>query len=262
MPRSHGKRKKRRTQEDEKEEEKVPRSMIVKRGKTSKEVQELVQALRKVMAPNTAMKLKEKKNSVKDLVQGGLALGVTHLVLVSEQQKVRLRIARTPSGPTTHFDISSFQLPRNVRGEQRRPYDTQFSFATPPLVVLAGFKDVKDPAEKLVRATFENMFPATDVATIQVAEIRRVVLVARQGPKNYELRHYAVRATAAGVSKPIQKIIQAQKHPDLSNLSHVADYVHQLYPPSDSEDEDPDHAVQLPGKFTGRGNVRPFTFSF
>ena len=276
MPRSHGKRKKRHTQVtsgrpvrgQKVEEGEVPRSLIVRRGKTSKETAELVGALRRVMAPNTALKLKEKpSNSLKDLVQGGLALGVTHLVLVSERDsKVKLRIARSPAGPTTHFDVASFQLNKHVRAEQKRPYETTFAYATPPLVVLAGFANVTDPAEKLVRATFENMFPSIDVTTAKIAECRRVLLCARHEGKttttkdddqnpprapSYEIRHYAVRADAAGVSKSIKKVIEAKKTIDLSKLKDISDYVKQNF--SDSEDDGEE--VELSGHFVGRGNI-------
>jgi len=262
MPRSHGKRKKRRTQEERNKNsnessKEVPRSMIVRRGKTSKEVAELVTALRRVMSPHTAMKLKEKKNSVKDLVQGGLALGVTHLVLVAEGKKPWLRIARAPAGPTAHFAVEAFQLPKSVVAEQRRPYETTFSYATPPLVVMAGFSDVVEPQEKLVRATFENMFPAFDVSTVKIADCRRVLLCARrkkEGSCSYELRHYAVRANAANVSKPVKKVVEA-KTPDLSAFKTVADYVQNLDADMSSDSEDDADAVELPGKFVGRGNL-------
>jgi len=227
--------------------------MIVRRGKTSKAVSELVLSLRKVMSPLTALRLKEKRNSVKDLVHGGLALGVTHLVLVSEKSKAKLRIARTPNGPTTHFDVESFRLPRSIRGEQKRPYDTTFAYATSPLVVMAGFSDATRPEDKLVRATFENMFPAFDVATVKLAECRRVLLVAKTDD-GYELRHYAVRATPTGVSKPVRNVVRAANIPDLGRLRTVDEYLtSSAYPPSDSEDEE---EVQLPGKFVGRGNLK------
>ena len=50
-------------------EKAIPRSMIVRRGNTSKHVAELLLELRKVMAPHTALKLREKAtNTLKDFV--------------------------------------------------------------------------------------------------------------------------------------------------------------------------------------------------
>jgi ribosome biogenesis protein SSF1/2 len=73
MPKSGSRRKKTRTHvEDEKtkeEMENAPKSFIVKRGKVGQFLRELIQNLRELMYPYTALKLREsKKNSLKDFL--------------------------------------------------------------------------------------------------------------------------------------------------------------------------------------------------
>lgn len=85
----------------------VPRSMIVRRGQTSKGVLELLLELRKIMAPHTAEKLREKpSNTLKDFVHAAQPLGVTHLLMLAQSgASINLRIARLPSGPTLAFKV-------------------------------------------------------------------------------------------------------------------------------------------------------------
>lgn len=255
MPKRHGKRKKRRTHEEEVVA--GPRSMVVRRGRTSKSVTELVADLRRVMAPNTAERLKERaKAPLKDYVSAAEPLGVTHLLLMSQHdEKVALRLARLPAGPTLTFSVRDFQLARRVKAEQRRPFDTTASYLTSPLLVLNNFsRDV--PHVKLMKVTLEAMFPAIDVAKVKLADCRRVVLCQLQEDDTVELRHYAIRAKAA-ISKNLRRVVEG-KPPDLSNLNDVADYLNETYE-SDSDVEAP--AVVLPSDYVGKGNKahRPST---
>lgn len=250
MPKRHGKRKKRRTQQDE-EEVSCPRSMVVRRGRTSKNITELVADIRRIMAPNTAERLKERVNApLKDYVAAAEPLGVTHLILVND----KLRIARLPAGPTLTFTVRDFQLAKHVRSEQRRPFDTSAAYLTSPLLVLNNFGTA--PHVKLMKVTLEAMFPAIDVAKVKLTDCRRVVLCQLQDDDTVELRHYAIRAKAA-ISKNIRRVVEG-KPPDLSNLNDVAQYLNETYD-SDSDVEAP--AVVLPTNYVGKGNKahRPST---
>merc|ERR1712154_750409 len=88
----------------------------------------------------------------------------------------------------------------------------------PPIVVTNNFGDkTAAPHVKLMRITFQNMFPAINVATIKLSECRRVVLfnfIRRDNVKDstndsgreeedeeVEVRHYAIRATPVGVNR-------------------------------------------------------------
>ena len=79
-------------------------------------------------------------------------------------------------GPTLHFRCTNYSLCRQVRAAQRRPYDSHAAFLTPPLVVLNNFGQTEENEVKLMKATFQNMFPSINVKTVQLSECRRVVL--------------------------------------------------------------------------------------
>ena len=88
MPKSGSKRKKTRTHtEDEKKKEEMdqaPKSFIIKRGKISQYYRELLQNLRELMYPYTALKLKEsKKNSLKDFLGAAGLYGVSHMLILT-----------------------------------------------------------------------------------------------------------------------------------------------------------------------------------
>mmetsp|Transcript_14635 Transcript_14635/g.22178 ORF Transcript_14635/g.22178 Transcript_14635/m.22178 type:complete len:425 (+) Transcript_14635:124-1398(+) len=307
MPRRGRNRKKTRTHvvEDEtvasaltgKSEEKIPRSLVVRRGKVESEVVELVSDIRKLMSPHTAMNFKEDtKNSklnkslahyAKELTS---SLGITHILSISQNEsKLALRLARTPSGPTLTFKIQQFSLCKHVRRVQRRPFDINSAAAKitthPPIVVTNNFGDVTAaPHVKLMRITFQNMFPAINVATIKLRDCRRVVLFnfIRRDEKSaienangqaeedeeVEVRHYAIRASPVGINKKVKRIIQA-KIPNLSKLEDISDYITGTTSSgakaaaatgsgamSDSEAEDETSHVVLPEKYAGKGNIK------
>ncbi len=74
----------------------------------------LVKDMRKVMSPNTASRLRERKdNSLKDYVNLAGSLKVSHLLLFSQTERnVNLRVARLPHGPTLTLQVTPrVQLP-------------------------------------------------------------------------------------------------------------------------------------------------------
>lgn len=279
---------------------KVPRSLVVRRGKVEAEVVELVSDLRLVMQPYTALNFKEDIKNTK--LSKSLAhyakelcgsMGLTHIMSLSQNEsKLSLRLARVPSGPTLTFKIQQFSLSRHIRQVQRRPFDITSANSKirshPPIVVTNNFGDATaSPHVKLMRITFQNMFPAINVATIKLSECRRVVLfnfirrentTDKQSLQNesgreeedeeVEVRHYAIRATPVGVNRKVRRIIQA-KLPNLSKLSDISDYITGTTVSgdaasvastsasgamSDSEAEDEANHVVLPQKYSGKGN--------
>ena len=88
---------------------------------------------------------------------------------------------------------------------------------TPPLVVLNNFSQSVESHTKLMRVTFQHMFPTINIKTVKLSECRRVVLFHLMDDGNVEMRHYAVRANPVGVSKSVKRIIEA-KLPDLGSL--------------------------------------------
>ena len=277
---------------------KIPRSLVIRRGKVESEVIELVADLRKMMLPYTAASFKEDAKNRKMTLSHYAkeltgAMGVTHLMAISQNSsRLNLRLARTPSGPTLTFRLKQFSLIKQVRSVQRRPFDSPAAYNHAPIVVTNNFGDATAaPHVKLMRITFQNMFPAVNVATVKLADCRRVVLFnfmrrdvddqdkkqKAGGDKNdpdydeeedeeVEVRHYAIKATPVGVNRKVRRIIQA-KIPNLSKLDDVADYISGQTTSgapapaatsggmSDSEAEDETSHVVLAQKYTGRGNA-------
>mmetsp|Transcript_6040 Transcript_6040/g.12552 ORF Transcript_6040/g.12552 Transcript_6040/m.12552 type:complete len:460 (+) Transcript_6040:73-1452(+) len=303
MPRRGRKRKKTRThvvETDERirgalasqDELKIPRSLVIRRGKVESEIVELVGDLRKLMRPYTAVNFKEDAKNRKVTLSHyanslSTSMGVTHIFALSQNSsRINLRIGRTPAGPTLSFRVKRFTLGRQIRAVQRRPFDSMKAFESPPVVVTNNFGDVTAaPHVKLMRITFQNMFPAINVSTVKLSECRRVVLfnfirrnVTEKDPEKakevgdddeedeeVEVRHYAIRAKPVGVDRKVRRIVEA-KIPNLGRLDDISDYITGQTASgapapavnsgamSDSEGEDETSHVVLPGKYRGKGN--------
>ncbi|KAL3761232.1 hypothetical protein ACHAWU_007049 [Discostella pseudostelligera] len=266
MPRRGRKRKKTRTHVVEtdaritsalhsNDELKTPRSLVIRRGKTESELIELVSDMRKFMRPHTAVNFKEDASNRKLKLSHYASsltgsLGITHILALSQNSsKITLRICRSPSGPTLSFRVKRFTLGRQIRSVQRRPYDSIKAYDSPPIVVTNNFGDVTAPPHvKLMRITFQNMFPPINVSTVKLGECRRVVLfnfIRRDNPstpsdgsdknnnnnidddledEEVEVRHYAIRTKPVGIDRKVRRLIEA-KIPNLSKLNDIADYI-------------------------------------
>ena len=108
--------------EDEAKEA-VPACVIMPTGPSVPALTTLVSELRRVMAPNTPEKLKQRKRqtSLEDMMHATLPLGVTHFMLLSQRgPRTQLRLLRAPSGPTLTFRVQQYSLTRGVRAQPRR----------------------------------------------------------------------------------------------------------------------------------------------
>jgi ribosome biogenesis protein SSF1/2 len=253
------------------EETKVPKSLIIRRGKCETVVADLVHDLRNLMMPYTALNFVEdatyrKLTLAKYAQHVCLPLGVSHILAFSQNdERLSLRVAKLPQGPTLTFRVHQFSLSKHIQKLQRRPMTIKSLLDHPPIVVTNNFGDQTAPPQvKLMRITFQNMFPAINVATVKLKECRRVVLfhlveeeVDVEVPENtqkgnddnsendnadgggskagkttttkkiqqrIEMRHYAIKATPVGVDKKIRRIVQA-KIPNLSKVQDIADYI-------------------------------------
>jgi len=241
------------------------------------------------MRPYTALNFKEDATNRKLTLSHyatsmSSSMGVTHLLSISQNtNKITLRICRTPTGPTLSFRVKRFTLNKHIKAIQRRPYDSSKLFETSPIVVTNNFGDTSAaPHVKLMRITFQNMFPAINVSTVKLGDCRRVVLfnfIRRNVDDNdvsdknmkgvdddededeeVEIRHYAIRAKPVGVDRKVRRLVEA-KIPNLSKLNDIADYITNSTSASatggemsDSEAEDETSHVVLPSKFRGKGN--------
>ncbi|KAJ2647719.1 rRNA-binding ribosome biosynthesis protein [Coemansia sp. RSA 1250] len=207
-------------------DEQVPRSLVVKSGHVGRTVAALVQNVRQVMEPYTAVRLRERpSNKIKDYQAVSNQLGLTHLLLFSQTTTTNLRIVRFPRGPTLYFRVEKYSLAK----EQ--------TFLTPPLVLLNNFGSSNE--FKLMTAMLQNMFPAINPSTMPVA--RRVVLF------NYhdgviDFRHYAIKVKPAGVTKGVKRV---KGLPFLGKYDDISDYVLQEAIESDAEDHHEQQAVRL-----------------
>mmetsp|Transcript_62818 Transcript_62818/g.118120 ORF Transcript_62818/g.118120 Transcript_62818/m.118120 type:complete len:486 (-) Transcript_62818:118-1575(-) len=325
MPKRGGKRTKKRTHVVDTDETEaaveaatggapVPRSMVLRapKAKLPHLLQILQQELRKVMAPNTALKLQERKfNTLKDYSHVAGLLKVTHLLLLAPGGKksaldsgnsgeasvggdgsggtvgsrvatvtgagALLKIGRLPQGPTLTFRIDRYSLMRQVRATQKRSYDVSTIYDDAPLVILNNFGAseaggaataaaagggagaVVPPHVKLMRITFQNMFPPLDVTTVRLADCRRVVLFNYdKATESVEQRHFAIRANPVNVSKPIKRILMSstKQLPDLGKLDDISDWLMGQAGAGDASDSEAeeDHQVVLPQRMRGRGN--------
>ena len=114
---------------------------------------------------------------MKDYIMVAGQLGVSHLLVLSQTNKnVILRIGKCTQGPTLHFKVLKYSLCNQVRSSQRRPYDSTTGYLSPPLIVLNNFNQSEESHVKLLKVTFQNMFPTINVKTVKLGECRRVVL--------------------------------------------------------------------------------------
>ncbi|ORX82220.1 Brix-domain-containing protein [Anaeromyces robustus] len=248
-----GRRRKRRTHVPV-DDEKVPRSFVIRSGVVGRAVSYLVRDVRKVMEPNTAVKLRERKtNKLKDFVAVASHYGVTHFLIFS-QTKVgtNLRIARTPRGPTLTFRISQYSTIKDVLSLQTNPRSKGTEYRNPPLLVLNNFGD-NSRHMKLMAAMFQNLFPPINVQTMKLGEAKRVLLLNYDSETDkIDFRHYYIGIKITGVNKSIKRIIQTEV-PNLNKYDDISEYILREAHASESDIEDgPDSTIVIPQKLLNR----------
>lgn len=243
------------------DEEKVPKSFVVKRGRVGHGIAKLVSDFRRVMLPYTALKLREKRTTrIKDFLKLARPMKVSHMLLFSQSDNgnAHLSVGCLPQGPTLTFRIQEYSLSSHVRILHKSTVNTEAIFHSSPLVILNNF-DADDPQTKLVSTTFQNMFPSINVAEVKLAHCKRVVLYNYDKNSDSVLfRHFAITARPAGLSRSIRRLMQA-KIPNLNRANDVSELVlanANAGAASDSEYEDETCQVTLADRFSGRGNVK------
>lgn len=206
---------------------------------TGKGLSQLTKDTRLMMAPNTAARLRERKNNkLRDYTTMAGPLGVTHLILYNQSTSgPTLRIARTPRGPTLFFRVREYSLAKDLNKIIRNPKSPGIEFQHAPLLVLNNFSagtSKEHPEEELLRTTFQNMFPALNTNTASLSTMKRVVLLHRlknEPDSDIEIRHYAINTRLIGQDKKMRKIVSGESRkrndrvPDLSRLSDVSEFL-------------------------------------
>ncbi|RUS24643.1 Brix domain-containing protein [Jimgerdemannia flammicorona] len=166
----------------------APKSFVMRSGPVGKAVSTLVKDIRRIMEPNTASKLRERKNNkLKDFIMVAGQLGVTHFLIVSRTEAgTNLRIARVPRGPTLTFRVVTYSLARDVLALQKNPHSPGAEFHTSPLVGIGTRHALRDQhcrgfgegglghkkEFKLMTSMFQNLFPPINVQTVRHVHLR------------------------------------------------------------------------------------------
>ncbi|CAI4227582.1 unnamed protein product [Auanema sp. JU1783] len=230
-----------------------PHTIVIRRGKVGKYVRALERDLRNVMSPNTAMKLKiNKDNNIKDFIVTGAVLGVTNMmVLTMSDNGLQLRMMRFPQGPTLCYKVKQYSIARHIVSSQKRPVSSDSFYKRLPLVVMNGFAG-QEKHLNLVQTFIQNMFPSLNVDTINLKTVKRCLMVNyNKEDDTVDIRHYAIRVVASGLTKSTKKIIKAEKLatkavPDLSRYKDISDFFLNPGQLSDSEFEGEQQEVELP----------------
>ncbi|CAH7689025.1 brix domain-containing protein [Phakopsora pachyrhizi] len=192
----------------------------------------LVKDFRKVMEPNTASKVKERKsNRFKDFLAMAGPLGVTHIIVFSQSStttkdnenldreelmisNINFKIFRLPRGPTLTFKVLRFSLMSDVSNCERSPRSPGGEFKTEPLLIMNNFNPGANstPEEvnqlNLLTTTFRNLFPQIKIHSVQLVQTRRVVFLSyNPQTRTIDFRHYLITVKPIGVSRNIQKLI-------------------------------------------------------
>lgn len=242
----------------EEEMNKIPKSFVMRSGIVGTSVTALVRDVRRVLEPNTASHLRERRsNRLKDFVSVAGQLGVTHFLIFSRTEKnVNLRISRVPRGPTLTFRVAEYALAKDCLALQKNPKTSDVEYHKCPLLVLNNFQQ---PGKefKVMTVMLQNMFPPVDIQTMQLSEARRVLLFNyNEDTGMIDMRHYSIGVKATGVSKSIKRVINTNL-PNLGDYEDISDYVLKEAIISESDVEDgPESTVTLPQDYPGRNNRR------
>ncbi|PQE11094.1 Brix domain protein [Rutstroemia sp. NJR-2017a BVV2] len=117
----------------------LPKSMVIRvgAGEVGPSVSQLVKDVRRMMEPDTASRLKERRaNRLKDYLTMAGPLGVSHLMLFSRSEagNTNMRLALTPRGPTLHFNVEKYSLCKDIRKALKHPKGGGKEYTTAPLV--------------------------------------------------------------------------------------------------------------------------------
>ncbi|CAE7162934.1 unnamed protein product [Rhizoctonia solani] len=256
----------------------APKSIVVKHGQVGPALAQLVRDLRKVMEPNTASRLRERKrNKLKDYLVIAPTLGVTHIIaLTLTPIAPSLRIVKLSAGPTLSFRVEKYSLAKDLLGASRHARSIGLEYLSPPLLVLASFPTPgpgTPPHLSLVQKFFQALFPPLSPHTISLSSARRVILISYNSESGtISIRHYLIGVRALGVTRHIRKLVDgkataAHRVLDLGREKDLADYV--LRAPgeagpdgyesassaaSDIDGEGGAAEVNLAGDYVGRNN--------
>uniref|UniRef100_A0A096MHK3 Peter pan homolog n=1 Tax=Poecilia formosa TaxID=48698 RepID=A0A096MHK3_POEFO len=236
----------------------VPHSFVFQRGQVGKNVGQLVQDMRKVMQPYTAVSLKVcLPLKLKDFVSVAGPLGVTHFVIFGKTpDTINMRLARLPKGPMLYFKVLKYSLIKDVVSSLKKHRMHEQQFTHHPLLILSNF-GVDGMHVKLMATMFQNMFPSINVQKVNLNTIKRCVLFSFDpASQEIQFRHYSLKVVPVGMSRGIKKLMQ-EKFPNMSKFEDITELLVKGANLSESEaEQDGEHNItELPQMYSGRGNM-------
>ncbi|KAJ9048949.1 rRNA-binding ribosome biosynthesis protein [Entomophthora muscae] len=227
MGKSRSKRGKRSLPDPEIEDQKkIPKSFVFKSGPVGLSVSLLIKDMRKVMSPNTAKRLKEKKtNKLKDFLQVAGQFRVTHFLMFTQTEVgTYLRAARIPRGPTLTFRVLNYTLRTDIRRFGKKEKYSRHDYELAPTLVLNNFGE-DEQSIRLAASMFQNMFPTIDIQNTSVSDLRRVVMFNYNSEtESIDFRHYRVDVKESGVSRGVKAILSSNL-PALGDLKDISELV-------------------------------------
>lgn len=240
------------------EDKLAPHSFVISRGIRNRNVQHICHDLRRVMEPYTATHLKERRcNKIKDFVSLSGIFHVSNMCIFTQTETaLSLKVARMPKGPTLTFKVHQYTLAKDVVSSMKTQFFDEDCYHQAPIVILNGFTASSDAKHmKLMTSTFQNMFPAINLSTVKLSNLKRCVLFSYNPvTKLIDIRHYFIRPQPVGINKGVKKLVNRQI-PDLSKLDDISEFVTKADLLSGSEFEDDDKTVVMAAT-TRRGNIK------
>lgn len=239
--------------QDEGPDKNIPRSFIIKDGNISRIAQSLEHDLRRMMGPETSLRLKELRgNKLADFVRMASIYGISHFfILTQTEEYTNLRLCKFPQGPTLYFRIEAFSLIRDICQSLSHPPTSSMidkALLSFPILILNNF-NIDNPEGKLLCSMIQGLFPSIDTEKIELHMVKRLILFhfnqeekiegdedkheiedgndnkkenSKQG--TIEIRHYLVNVKTVGLSRPIKKITNSYI-PDLSMVKDISDFL-------------------------------------
>jgi len=240
---------------------KQPHSMVVSRGKVGKSVQKLIENVKSIMEPYTATQVKsQKNNTLKDFISIAPSLSVTHLILFNKtDSNVNCRFVRVPRGPSIWFKVSNFTLVKDVLQSLSRPHVDQHLFLEPPLCVTSATFPSEKKHATLIKTFIQHMFPSTNIPTLKLQNVRRVVIFDwNDETEEIEIRQYVINVTPASCSKKVKKILDAgasstRQLPGIGKLEDISEFFNPTGMTSGEESEFEETKVELSQNLKKRG---------
>ncbi|KAJ3425557.1 suppressor of swi4 1 [Anaeramoeba flamelloides] len=135
------------------EDETIPRTFVLNKGRIGRELKTLMHDLRKVMSPYTATNLVVRRNNtLKDFLHVSGHLGVSHFMILSSTDHANyFRALNVPNGPTFTFKLSEYSLMNDVVSIQSVQGYPRTELLHAPLLVLSGFAPKIQEVEKAIK---------------------------------------------------------------------------------------------------------------